>query len=544
MRKICQSVLESEIAEIVLVVKVAGTGKDHDSLSSGARHLLYKTYNWLDRRVFHPTPDALECVSIEDLLTGLSVVTIEGSRLNSAEIDSIRNLHLDVVLQFGAQELAEQLAGLAQHGVWYYSYACEGSSLTPVLGFWDVMNEQPVMSLSLKRLFGQPATEDIIYSSSSPTLSRFSARVSSNSCYWKSSAFVGRKLADLYKDGAIGGRRTSVEEVSGGSPQIPGNAAMSRLFFKVGLRGAQRAFEKISSTEQWVLAFRIGDGDNAKGNEFKYLIPPAERFWADPFPVKVNGRYYIFFEEFVEAEDKAHISVIEIDKDGITSGPTPVLKCEFHLSYPFIFQWQGSYYMIPESGQRNVVQLYRSTSFPFNWEPCQVLLETNSPLDATLVEANSRWWMFVNIQEYGTLVNWDELHLYYAESPLGPWQPHARNPVVSNVESARPAGRLFWVNNRLYRPSQDSSIRYGYGLTLNEITTLDPNDYDERQVEKVLPDWDPNILGIHTLNIFEDITVIDCLRRRSLLGNERLSPPQIPPRVENLLHEGVTNRAM
>src|SRR5204863_6061653 len=113
-------------------------------------------------------------------------------------------------------------------------------------------------------------------------------------------------------------------------------------------------------------------------------------------------------------------------------------------------------------------------SFPDKWQLEKVLLDANCPLDATVIEVEETWWMFVNIQEAGAAVNWDELHLYHADSLFGPWKPHARNPIVSDVRSARPAGRLFWSNNVLYRPGQDSSLRYGYATTISKVTKLDP----------------------------------------------------------------------
>jgi hypothetical protein len=289
------------------------------------------------------------------------------------------------------------------------------------------------------------------------------------------------------------------------------------MFLKLSGRAVARAFEKFSTFEQWILAYRF-DRD-----EFKYLIPPAGRFWADPFQIKVDGRYYIFFEDYVNSAGKAHISVVEVDRNGI-SGPTEALNLDCHLSYPFVFQWQGDYYMIPETGDRNVVELFRASSFPTKWEPEKILIEANHPLDATLIDVNGTWWMFVNIQEEGVAVNWDELHLYYAESPLGPWKAHARNPVVSDVRSARPAGRLFWSKDVLYRPSQDSSLRYGYATTISKVEKLSPSAYKETEVLKILPDWDNDIVGIHTLNLTDEMTVIDCLTKRRRLGNARLRP--------------------
>jgi hypothetical protein len=290
------------------------------------------------------------------------------------------------------------------------------------------------------------------------------------------------------------------------------------MFLKLSGRAATRAVEKFSSFDQWILAYRFDRG------EFKYLMPPADRFWADPFQLKADGKFYIFFEDYVNSAGRAHISVVEIDRNGVVSGPTEVLKLDCHLSYPFVFEWQGDYYMIPETGERNVVELYRAHSFPFEWKPEKILLEARSPLDATLVEAEGKWWMFVNIQEEGVAVNWDELHLYYAESPLGPWQPHARNPVVSNVRSARPAGRLFWSKDVLYRPSQDSSLRYGYATTISKVANLSTTTYTETEVLKILPDWDKDIIGVHTVNLMDEMTVIDCLMKRKRFGKVRPQP--------------------
>ena len=69
-------------------------------------------------------------------------------------------------------------------------------------------------------------------------------------------------------------------------------------------------------------------------------------------------------------------------------------------------------------------------------------------------------------------------------------------------------------------------MRYGYATTINKITTLSPSAYNETEVLKILPDWDKHIIGVHTLNLVDEITVIDCLTKRSRLRNVRLSSPK------------------
>jgi hypothetical protein len=488
-RRCLEKTLASGVALLELVVKVEQQKND----DGGS---LYKLYNRIDRRLF--AADAVELTSIEELLKGVAV---------GQGFETIKSADLDVLVNFGPPELNTKFADAAKHGVWFYSFG-------EAPGFNEVIRQIPVTVSSLKAF--KDNKEYLVYRSVAPTLSRFSVRLNNNTCYWKSAAFLARALDDLYHQRNLD-QSTNINH----SPvEAPGNAAMGNMFLKLSGRAAARAFEKLSSFEQWVLAYRIKPG------EFQYLIPPADHFWADPFPLKVNGKYYIFFEDYVNAAGRAHISVVEVDQNGIVSGPTEVLKLDCHLSYPFVFEYQGDYYMIPETGGRNVVELYRAVSFPLEWRPEKVLLEANSPLDATVIEVEGTWWMFVNIQEEGVAVNWDELHLYYSQSLFGAWQPHARNPIVSDVRSARPAGRLFWSNNVLYRPSQDSSVRYGYATTVNKVTQLSAVAYNETEVLKIVPDWDKDIIGVHTVNWDDDLVVIDCLWKRRRLQNVPPRPPK------------------
>ena len=121
--------------------------------------------------------------------------------------------------------------------------------------------------------------------------------------------------------------------------------------------------------------------------------------------------------------------------------------------------------------------------------------------------------MFANVGVEGTL-NYDELHVFSAAAPDGPWRPHPRNPVKSDARCARPAGRLFWWNGSLYRPSQDCSGQYGSAIVINKVTRLTPTEFAERPVSRIEAKWAPGLLGTHTLNSAPGISVVDVLIRR------------------------------
>jgi hypothetical protein len=68
--------------------------------------------------------------------------------------------------------------------------------------------------------------------------------------------------------------------------------------------------------DQWHLMFNLDNSESMSFREFKKIIPPKDRFWADPQVIQADGHYYIFVEEYIYKIGKAHISVIEIDKQG------------------------------------------------------------------------------------------------------------------------------------------------------------------------------------------------------------------------------------
>ena len=108
------------------------------------------------------------------------------------------------------------------------------------------------------------------------------------------------------------------------------------------------------------------------------------------------------------------------------------------------------------------------------------------------------YWLFVNQKTHQACSPFDELHLYWTEDLNNPtWIPHKQNPIVSDVRKSRPAGDIIEENGKWYRPAQDSGLRYGHQVHLQEITVWTQEEYVERTVQTISP---IRALGIHTLN--------------------------------------------
>lgn len=530
--RIIEEIAASQVASIVLVVRNNAPPEDSGSIRRRLwlrrNHLLYAAYTKFDERFSRVGSDAFEKQSVEGVLAGVPVLEVLplmhkfNDRLQDDDIRRIRNYELDVALRFGFRILKGEALNIARYGVWSYHHDDGRLYRGGPPGFWEVMTGDPVTGSMLQILNEELDNGQVIYRSWSPTVNQFSVKKNNNNYYWKTSAFVMRKLKELYETGQV--RPECREGLSTDQPyshrlfKTPRNREMFGLALGLGRRALTRSFEKLVTEERWSLAYRYRVNPADPNNAFyryKYLLPPRGKFWADPFPIEVDGSHFVFFEEFDYRENKAHISMIRLKRGEVPSAPLKVLERPYHLSYPFIFEWQGERYMIPETGRNNTVELYRCRKFPDLWEFDRVLLEARNPTDATLVEHDGRWWMFVNIEEPGVTVNWEELHLFYAESPLGPWHPHRRNPVKSDVRNSRPAGHLFTWDNTLFRPAQDCSRRYGYGTVINRVTKLTPDDFCEEEESRITPDWDGTVIGTHTLNSAGDLTVVDCLVRRN-----------------------------
>lgn len=529
--RIVTQIQASACAQIALVVLNGGPAGEHTAAPAGLRKLavyrhdlLYLLYRKLDERLFAPPGHAFEPVDLTPLLGDCPTLTVRpvqkkySDYLQPEDFAAIRVADLDVALRFGFRILRGDFLKIARYGVWSYHHGDNAVNRGGPPGFWEVMEGEPVTGTLLQVLSEQLDGGQVLYRSYAATDPHSVIR-SKNAAYWKSAEFVMRKLNDLHAHGpqalehpnANGRYRPYSHRLY----KQPHNAEMLPLLWRWARRYAGAKLTYALNTYQWFLAYQTGPAASRQPSlyRFKPITPPKDRFWADPFPVRRGERFYIFLEEYLFARRKGHIAVLEMDLQGNWQPPRPVLEDAAHLSYPFVFEWRSELFMIPESSEKRTVELYRCTSFPDRWTLETVLFDGVTAADTTLAEIDGRWWLFTNMAAEGASKN-DELHLFSADSPLGPWRPHRANPVVSDVRSARPAGRPFRWNGIWHRPSQDCSRTYGYATVLNEIVQLNADCYEERPVGRIEPRWAPGLIATHTFNQIDGLVVVDALKLR------------------------------
>ena len=260
--------------------------------------------------------------------------------------------------------------------------------------------------------------------------------------------------------------------------------------------------------------FNYGSQLSTSFSKFQLLKPQKDRFWADPHIVFENNQYYVFLEEFFYTQNKGHITLLQIDKNGNIQNSKKILEKSYHLSYPFVFKFRNTYYMIPETHSNHTIELYECTDFPYTWKFSKNLMNNINAVDTTLFYYNDKWWLFTSISKYDQIKIWDDLFLFYTNDLIdGSWKPHPCNPIVSDIRKARSAGKIFLQNGNIIRPSQDNSFGYGSGISLNKIH-LDEENYNETVLEILRPNWNSQITGLHTIQYDSGLTIIDAKVKR------------------------------
>lgn len=479
----------------------------NDDLSQKLAARLFRVWKRIDQKFFRnklpggrSSEDLVE-INPDDIVAGDKVRT--STSLESISDDVIANAP-DVVVWLIRNRPPIALVGCTRYGIWTLPNAVNEST-----GFRELVGRIPVTSCKLTSLGADPAGDQLLsaaFASTDPlSLSRGLRAVRA-----KDQTLLMAMLRHVYRAGAPAAE--SPAQVAQECPKAPGAFYFLWGLAKLYARYSQSLITRRFFYNHWQIAYRRG-GDRLSQEGLHSFAPDHKGFWADPFVVSWRGRTALFFEEMPEGEHRGKIVVSEFQEDGTPGLPKTIVERDYHLSYPFLFDYEGELFMTPESAEANRIEAYRCVEFPGKWEPYAVLLNGVRAYDPTLIEYNGRWWMFVSIEDNGNS-SADELHLFYAADPFSEWNAHPMNPVSGDVRSARPAGALYWRNGELYRPAQDCSVRYGYALSIQKILRMSEDSYEEEEVGRILPDWAPHSLGTHTVNQAAGITVYDSFTRR------------------------------
>ena len=521
-----------KLAVVVLAARHCAAMSRESRLRHLAESGLVAAFERLDERFSRPSPEPFALRNLAPLLAkGMPTVMSElvpahGCwQLPLEDVEMVRSANLDALVYFGEERpFCGGILAAAHHGLWCFRHGSPPPYEGAPSGFWETVAGELTATSALVAVTDRGVEEELWTSvlATHPT----SAALTRAALYWTSTLFPERALASI-RDGETTAR-TPVEQVAAPGPSLPRDAStacasrtltrhLPHFLVRAGRKGVMQRVKKLLAHDQWYLALTWADEALVPSlANAQRLVPPKDRLWADPHVVHREGRYYAFVEELPFSRDRGHIAVLILDRSGLVDGPITVLERPYHLSHPFLFEHAGDLYMIPETVRNRTIELYRCAEFPAKWEFVRNLMEHVTAVDTTLLRREGRWWLFTCMKETEGAGVDAELFLFASSDPVtGEWRSHPRNPIVSDVRKARPAGQLFEQHGRLYRPSQQGVPRYGYAVRLNEILCLTDEEYKETDAGCLLPNWERGLVGTHTLSRADDLTIVDACRWRS-----------------------------
>ena len=422
----------------------------------------------------------------------------------------IKNLDLDLVIRTIPESLPDAAIGMLPFGEWAFSFSDQRSQHADWFGYADVIAKAPATDLMLYAKQGEDARIAEIASSSFNI--KFSAARNAGFVRERGVTLLMRELIRAAEAGRVATkpvtRLASVPTPTFGD--FFRYAGVLSGFLSSRLLKAVKA-KLHSGSAVWTLYTgrgRIDDFDPSQSVE----IPPTKGdIKADPFLFQHEGECYLFYEAYADGDRKAHIAVSRFNGDKVE--PIGVaLDCPHHLSYPFVFREGDDIFMMPETHKSHRVEIWRCTEFPLTWELYSTALDGHSAADNILTRHGGKWWLFTNLSDFHAYEDHcSELYIFEVDGPeLKRVTPHKHNPVVIGSTVARNAGRIFERDGKLYRPSQRNAYgMYGYGLNIMEIDQLDLDNYSERCIRTITPDFKAGLLGCHHFDAAGERYVLD-----------------------------------
>lgn len=464
----------------------------------------------LERKLFKVKNYPNEYVSVIELLKKAEKTVVSNVakkpyvKLNSTHLELIQSKNFDILFRIGWGIIKGEILSIPKYGIWSLHHGDYNYFRGKPAVFWELYKGLNQAGAILQKLTEQLDDGEII-DSLNTSINSFSFAQSLSQVYYKSMEMLFDNLEKIHQHGTLVLKPRPFKIYTNEMFKTPSLFIQFLFVCKLASKNIGRKIKWDKPT--WSIA--MAKMQHSKDiNRYKIIPNRQHYFSADPFLIKYEGEEYIFFEEALNKDSKGHISFIkcsDFNARGIA------LKEDFHLSFPNVFYWENTLYMLPETRQSKTVRLYKCIQFPDQWELETVLLDNISACDPDIYIHEGKFYLFVNVSKSEFLTNADNFCIYIADNLFGPYNPHKKNPITRDCRNSRLAGKIFSEGNEIYRFAQSAEFGYGSGIRLNRVEILSEEEYVETPIDSISHTTFEE-KGIHTINFGEDFAVIDLLR--------------------------------
>ena len=434
----------------------------------------------------------LHCTPVE--MTVMPIYKGISTYFSDEDIEKISSYNLDFILRFGFDIIRGEVLKSAKYGVWSYHHDDERIVRGGPPGFWEFMRKTPANGVILQQLTDELDKGLIIRRLQFDTVLH-SYKAHLNRLLLESEVLPLQACKDVIVNGKL---EPELSQSKASIMHPPKNFQMLKYFWLCLWRKVAYHWNYLFRQEDWNVGYYTTPTD------IHWLKPPKSDYFADPFIISNDNDTYLFFEWFSNKNGKADLAVAK--KSENFEIYHKISRFPEHRSYPYVFDYQGQIYCIPESNQTNKVALYRFDNDQLTFD-CDLL--QGRFVDTTLFIHDGKFYLFTTPQKHPHT----HLFVFVADDLRGPYRPHYNNPVKVDCSNSRMAGTIQNIDGKLVRPAQNSTLHYGSSITLNKIVQLSEYQYIEEITKEIKPfENTPYNKGIHTINSDGEITVFDAKR--------------------------------
>ena len=435
---------------------------------------------------------------------GISIALEEDS------LNELKKLNLDVLLRFNKRILRGGILNLNKFGILSLHLGDDMKYRGGPSGFWEVYNKEPNSGFIIQQLTENLDNGNLIFRgqiSTEKTWLLNRAELNLRSYFYLKQTLkkiaTNQKLPNFIKNVPYTDRVY----------RNPTNYQLIK-YILMRIQNKLNDLNFNNKNNRYQVGFQKNTWGNLEYRKSIFIENEEGTFNADPFVIEKDNKNFCFVECFNYSEKKAKINVYELSEKGYVFLGT-ALEESFHLSFPYIFEFNNEIYMVPESSKNRDIRLYKCQNFPLDWRLQEVLIDNIDAADSMIFQKDNKWWLMTNEDPLRLNNHNYQMNLYYSENLLnGEWISHKNNPIIMDSNKARNAGLVF-DGSDLFRVSQAFGFykKYGENFSLNKIEMLDTNNYLETTFSVHRKFFDKHILGSHHLHSNNEFTVFDIWKK-------------------------------
>jgi hypothetical protein len=534
---------ELELALVILNATrgdVAASGRKKRSLllklghwALSWRQAPYWAYLKMENRLWPAAEDPFRLSDLSETLSDVPTITVNTVRKKFSDwfpdeaVEAILAYDLDVAQRFGFRILRGRALEIARHGVWSFHHGDYLAYRGGPAGFWEVLDGTRRTGMLLQRL-----TEDL--DDGVPIASVFSQTdlrsviLNRRRYYPLGPRVLARELVRLRRNGPPAPK---CEWSCYSAPMFvdPQPRDVAVLGTRLLTRGSKAALRRIGVQSHAGVSciFRSDPGGAPHGGLYRArpLRSSAGAQWLDPCAGAYGEHRFILVSEKSTSE-AARLVLMSVEAKSVRDAGLPIYaESGGDVRSPASFTWHGTPYIYLAISGEPGLRLLRCLRWPDYWELAEICLPHVQSRSVAIAEIDQTWWLFVGAQvSPGRMA--DLLHLYHAASPLGPWIPHALNPVRLGDDGVCPAGPPFSFAGSWYRPARDFTAEVGCSVAVMRIERLDSENFQETGAGLITPNARLGVSDVTAVSAIEGLTVFGITRsvwRRPW----RLQPPEV-----------------